>query len=95
MKILSVRDLRTRAAQVWKELPTEREMVITNNGRPVAILAAINEATLEESLSAFRQARAVEAVARLQQQSVERGTSKMSAEETNAEIRAVRRKRAR
>ena len=95
MKILSVRDLRTRAAQVWKELPMEREMVITNNGRPVAILAAINEATLEESLSAFRQARAVEAVARLQRQSVERGTSKMSSEEINAEIRAVRRKRAR
>jgi antitoxin (DNA-binding transcriptional repressor) of toxin-antitoxin stability system len=95
MKILSVRDLRTRAAKVWKELPTEREMVITNNGRPVAILAAINEATLEESLSAFRQARAVEAVANMQRQSVERGTSKMSAEETNAEIRAARRKRAR
>lgn len=95
MKILSVRDLRTRAAQVWKELPTEREMVITNNGRPVAILAAINEATLEESLSAFRQARAVESVANMQRQSVEQGTSKMSAEEINAEIRAVRRKRAR
>jgi antitoxin (DNA-binding transcriptional repressor) of toxin-antitoxin stability system len=95
MKILSVRDLRTRAAKVWKELPTEREMVITNNGRPVAILAAINEATLEESLSAFRQARAVESVAHMQRQSVEQGTSKMSAEEINAEIRAVRRKRAR
>jgi antitoxin (DNA-binding transcriptional repressor) of toxin-antitoxin stability system len=95
MKILSVRDLRTRAAKVWKELPTEREMVITNNGRPVAILAAINEATLEESLSAFRQARAVEAVANMQRQSVERGTSKMSAEKINAEIRAARRKRAR
>ena len=95
MKILSVRDLKTRAAQVWRELPAEREMVITNNGRPVAILAAINESTLEESLSAFRPARAVEAVASLQRQSVERGTSKLSPEEINAEIRAVRRKRAR
>jgi len=95
MKILSVRDLRTRAAQVWKELPAEREMVITNNGRPVAILAAINEATLEESLSAFRQARAVEAVANMQRQSVEQGTSKMSSEKIDAEIRAVRRKRGR
>ena len=95
MKILSVRDLRTRAAQVWKELPAEREMVITNNGRPVAILAAINESTLEESLSAFRQARAVEAVASLQRQSIEQGTGKMSLEEINAEIKAVRRKRAR
>ena len=95
MKILSVRDLRTRAAQVWKELPAEREMVITNNGRPVAILAAINESTLEESLSAFRRARAVEAVASLQQQSVARGTSNMSLEEINTEIKTVRRKRAR
>ncbi len=95
MKILSVRDLRTRAAKVWKELPAEREMVITNNGRPVAILAAINEATLEESLSAFRQARAVEAVANMQRQSVEQGTSKMSSEKIDAEIREVRRKRGR
>jgi antitoxin (DNA-binding transcriptional repressor) of toxin-antitoxin stability system len=95
MKIVSVRDLRTRAAQVWKELPAEREMVITNNGRPVAILAAINESTLEESLSAFRRARAIEAVASLQRQSVARGASNMSLEEINAEIRAVRRKRAR
>jgi antitoxin (DNA-binding transcriptional repressor) of toxin-antitoxin stability system len=95
MKILSVRDLRTRAAQVWRELPAEREMVITNNGKPVAILAAINESTLEESLSAFRQARAVEAVASMQRQSVEQGTGKMSSEEISAEIKAVRRKRAR
>ena len=87
--------MRIRAARVWKELPAEREMVITNNGRPIAILAAINESTLEESLSAFRQARAVEAVASLQRQSVERGTGKMSPEEINPEIRAVRRKRAR
>ena len=70
-------------------------MVITNNGRPVAILAAINESTLEESLSAFRRARAIEAVASLQRQSVARGASNMSLEEINAEIRAVRRKRAR
>jgi len=95
MKIVSVRDLRNRAAQVWKELPAEREMVITNNGRPVAILAAINESTLEESLSAFRKARAIEAVASLQRQSVSRGASNMSLEEINAEIRAARRKRAR
>jgi len=69
-------------------------MVITNNGKPVAILAAINESTLEESLSAFRQAREVEAVSTLQRQSVERGTSKIFLEEINAEIRTVRRKRA-
>jgi hypothetical protein len=34
-------------------------MVITNNGRPAAILAAVKESNLEEAFSAFRQALAV------------------------------------
>jgi antitoxin (DNA-binding transcriptional repressor) of toxin-antitoxin stability system len=95
MKFLSVRDLRGKSAQIWKELPGEREMVITSNGRPIAILATITEANLEQSLSAFRQARAVEAVASLQLGSVERGTDKISIGDINAEIKAVRKKRAR
>lgn len=95
MKFLSVRDLRGKSAEIWKLLPKEREMVITSNGRPVAILAAITESNLEESLSAFRQARAVEAVASLQRKSVEQGTDKLTMDEINAEIKAVRKKRSR
>jgi len=95
MKFLSVRDLRGKSAQVWKELPAEREMIITSNGRPIAILAAITESNLEESLTAFRQARAVEAVASLQRRSVEQGTDRVTMDEIDAEIKAVRKKRAR
>ncbi len=94
MKFVSVRDLRGKSAQVWKELPDEREMVITSNGRPVAILAAINESNLEESLAAFRQARSIESVASLQRRSVEQGTDKIPTEEIEAEIKTVRVKRA-
>ncbi|MDP2755680.1 MAG: type II toxin-antitoxin system Phd/YefM family antitoxin [Nitrospirota bacterium] len=95
MKFLSVRDLRGKSAQIWKELSSEREMIVTSNGRPIAILASITEANLEESLSAFRQARAIEAVVSLQRRSLEQGTDKISADEINAEIKAVRKKRAR
>jgi len=95
VKFLSVRDLRGKSAQVWKDLPREREMVITSNGWPIAILAAVNESNLEEAVSAFRQARAVEAVAALQRRSVEQGKDRLSLEEINAEINAVRRTRAR
>ena len=94
MKFLSVRDLRGKSAQIWKELPVEREMVVTSNGRPIAILAAINEGNLEEALAAFRRARAVEAVVALQLRSAEKGTDKISLAEINAEIKAVRKKRA-
>lgn len=93
MKFLSVRDLRGRSAQVWRELPAEREMIITSNGRPIAILAAINESNLEESLTAFRRVRAIEAVASLQRRSVEQGTENITMDEIDAEIRAVRNKR--
>jgi antitoxin (DNA-binding transcriptional repressor) of toxin-antitoxin stability system len=95
MKFLSVRDLRGKSAQIWKELSLEKEMVVTVNGRPIAILAAITESNLEESLSAFRQARAVKAVVSMQRSSAEQGTDKISMEEIDAEIKAVRKKRAR
>jgi antitoxin (DNA-binding transcriptional repressor) of toxin-antitoxin stability system len=94
MKFLSVRDLRGKSAQIWKDLPEEREMVITSNGRPIAILAAISESNLEESLTAFRQARAVEAVAALQRRSADQGKDSITMDEIDAEIKAVRKKRA-
>ena len=95
MKFVSVRDLREKSGEVWKTLPGEGEMVITSNGRPIAILAAVTESNLDESLSAFRRARAVEAVAGLQRRSVEQGTDKISTAEIDAQIEAVRRKRSR
>ncbi len=95
MKFVSIRDLREKSGEIWKTLPGEGEMVITSNGRPIAILAAVNESNLEESLSAFRRARAVQAVASLQRRSVEQGTDRMPMEKIGAEIQAVRRKRSR
>jgi antitoxin (DNA-binding transcriptional repressor) of toxin-antitoxin stability system len=95
MKFISVRDLRGKSAEVWKNLPGEREMVITSNGRPIAILAAVSESNLEESISAFRQARAVEAVVSLQRRSLEYGNDSIAAKDIELEIQAVRKKRAR
>jgi len=95
MKFLSVRELRTNAAKVWAEMPVEREMVITNNGRPVAILTTVGESDVEESLAAIRRARATSAVTLLQKRSVQRGLDAMPPDEIDAEIAAVRRKRVR
>ena len=95
MKFVSVRDLRGKSASIWRELPGEREMVITSNGRPVAILAAVNESNLEESLSAFRQNRAIDAVASMQRRSVSLGTDALTSDEIDAEIAVVRGARSR
>ena len=93
MKFLSVRELRGHSARVWEELPTEREMVVTNNGRPVAILTTVGEADVEESLAAIRRARATSAVTLLQKRSVERGLDRMGQDAIETEIAEVRRKR--
>ncbi|MFC1820606.1 type II toxin-antitoxin system Phd/YefM family antitoxin [Thermodesulfobacteriota bacterium] len=95
MKFISVRDLKTKSSQVWKDLPDQKDMVITSNGRPIAILSSINENNLEQILSAFRQARAIEAVTSIQYESVRKGTDKITLEEINNEIKSVRSKRKR
>lgn len=95
MRFISIRDLRSRSAQIWKELPQDKEMVVTNNGRPVAILAAVSESNLEEALAAFRRARAIEAVVQLQSRSVAAGADTLTPEEIDAEIAAVRKLRCR
>jgi antitoxin (DNA-binding transcriptional repressor) of toxin-antitoxin stability system len=87
MKFLSVRDFRRNAARVW------REMVATSNGRPVAVLTAVDEGSVEETLAAWRQARATKAIADLQRESVEKGTDETSMDEVDAEIQAARRGR--
>ena len=78
MKFLSVRDLRGKSAQVWRELPNEREMVIASNGRPVAVLTSVDEASVETSLAAWRQVRATQAITSIQQESMRQGRDSIS-----------------
>ncbi len=93
MKFLSVRDLKTKSSQVWKELPEQKEMVVTSNGRPIALLSSINENNLEQVLTAFRRARATNALASIQYDSIQKGTDMISMDEINAEIGAIRSER--
>ena len=95
MEFISVRDLRGRSAEVWRRLGKQREMVVTSNGKPIAILSAVSADKVEESLAAIRRARAVAAVAATQMKSLETGADQMTPAEINAEIAAARRKKAR
>ena len=95
MKFLSVRDLRGKSAQVWRELPREGAMVVTNNGHPVGILTPVTENDLERSLAEWRRIRAMLAVANIQRESVRKGTDRMTMEEIDAEIAKARNERSR
>ena len=93
MRFLSVRDLRGKSAQVWRELPDEHEMVITSNGRPVAVLTSVNEENVEQSLAAWRQVRAMQAITSIQKSSMQQGADRISMEYIDAEIKQARNSR--
>lgn len=93
MKFISVRDLRTSPAKVWKDLGYEKEIVITNNGRPIALLTPLSDKNLEESLKALRQARAIAAIKNIQATSVKEGKYRITEEEIEREISEARKSR--
>ena len=90
MRFVSVRELRGKSAAIWKELAQEQEMVITSNGKPIALLAATSEELLEESLDTLRSARALAAANAMQQASIKAGTDRLSVADIDDEIKAVR-----
>ena len=90
MQFISVRDFRTSSAAIWKSLPEEREMVITNNGKPIALLTPLTDRNLEETLAAIRQAKAIQAVRKMQEISVSLGNDNMTLDEINAIIAETR-----
>ena len=95
MKFITVRDLRTYPAKIWKDLPDEKEMVITNNGRPIALLTPLSDENLEDSLKAIRQARAINAVKNLQRKSIKNGRNRITEEDIEKEIIEARKNRVR
>ena len=90
MEFVSVRDLRIQPGQVWQRLNKSGELVITSNGKPIALLSSVDDATLEQTLTAIRQARAQMAVSKLRAAVQASGMDKLSPDEIDAEIRVAR-----
>ncbi len=93
MEFISIRDLRSRSAAVWNSLNEKQDLVVTSNGKPVAVLSAATASTLDATLNALRQARAQLAVVEMQRRAREAGLDQWSLEQVNAEIQAARRER--
>ena len=94
VEFISVRQLRLQSADVWASLAESQDLVVTSNGKPIAILSATTAKTLDASLAALRQARAQLAVATMQRRARETGADKMTLDDINAEIAAARASRA-
>ena len=90
MKFISVRDFRIRPGDVWKQLKVYKDIIITSNGKPIAILNPVEDSNLESSITALRRARALLALEEIQKDSVVRGLDKLTENEIEKEIKAAR-----
>lgn len=88
MEFVSVRDFRTYPKQIWERLSRESELVITNNGKPTALMLDISDKDFEEILRSVRQAKVMRALNDARIEAKERGF--LSYEEIEEEIKAYR-----
>jgi len=86
MKFITVRDFRTSPAQIWRQLPIEHEMVITNNGKPIALLTPISDVDFEETIKTIRKVKAIHSIKQMQEISIQNKNSEMTDEEVQKEI---------
>jgi antitoxin (DNA-binding transcriptional repressor) of toxin-antitoxin stability system len=94
MRFISVRDLNTKPKEIWKKIKDE-EMVITSNGKPIALLSPVTEETLEKTIRTIRRSRAVLALEEMQKKSMESGLDRLTDSQIESEIQAVRKSRRR
>ena len=88
MQFVTVRDFRNASGSVWEKLGREGELVVTNNGKPAAILLDVKDSDVEQTLRDIRRSKLLRLLTDAREEAAERGF--MSDEEINAEIKAAR-----
>ena len=88
MEFYSARELRTNTKSIWENLAKDNDVVITNNGKPYALMVGIPEGRFDETIRALRQAKAIAAMDRMRSNAGKNGF--MSDEEIDEAIREAR-----
>ena len=89
MDFYSVRDLRTETKKMFDTLSKGEEIVITNNGKPAALMLDISGENFEIMIQAIRQAKAMIAFNNMRSRAAQ--CSYMTEEDIEIEINAARR----
>lgn len=92
MKFIPSRDLRIRPGKVWRDLKKDKEIIVTSNGQPVAMVVPVSGETVEETVRDWRQLRAMAALRRMHD-AVKRSGSRWTMKQIDEVIQKVRKAR--
>ena len=95
MKFIPARELRINPGKIWKSLDPEEPLVVTSNGKPIALLCGIDAESLESTLEQWRHVRFLRDLKNAQEISAKSHTDRLSTREIEREIALVRKQRKR
>ena len=95
MIAVSVRDVNVAPDRVWAQLRENHNLILTSEGRPLALMISLEDEDPEEMLRSLRILRGQKAVERMQSGAAQRGLDRMTLAEINQEIAATRMESAR
>jgi len=90
MNFISAKEFRINPGKIWNQLKNDKDIVVTSNGKPIAILNPIYDNDIEVTLEILQRLRALKAVEDLQAEAVKTGLDKMSDKEIDQIIKKVR-----
>ena len=89
MKFYPIDEFKTMSEDIIGSLSSADEAIITEGGKPAAVLMKISNDNFDDLMQSIRQARLMITINSMRQKTAERGY--MTDEEIDAEIAAVRR----
>ena len=93
MNFVSFRELRSSTGKINEMLADDGKIVVTNKGKPAAIMLKVNETDIEETLSLINQVNLSKAINNIRLAALRNGKSEMTMEEIDAEIEKSRQER--
>jgi len=93
MQFMTVRELSKSPKDTLTKLSKDGKAVLTNNGKPQALIIKIDGENFERTLSLLQKLEFMQNLAEMRLTSLQNGNAGMSLDEINAEIAAARKKR--
>ena len=90
MEFVASREFRINPGKVWKMLKDLHKLIITSNGKPIAMLSDIEGRNLEENIKAEAMAECAMAVTKLREHALKKGLDALSEEDVEKEIARAR-----
>ncbi len=93
MKLIAIKDLK-QPRQLKERLQSEKELLLTSDGRPVAVLVNVEASEDPETIiQAFRDSRSRLALSRVREAASRNGVATLTLDDINREITAARQAR--